>query len=61
VMRERVENVVNPGYCINNIEELEVMKRDLESMDGPICFSNIEVLSFVDDVDWIHSRARLEA
>ena len=52
VMRERIEKVANPRYCINNIEELEVMKRDLETMDGPICFSNIEVLSFADDVDW---------
>jgi len=59
VMRERVEKLANPGYCINNIEELEVLRKDLESMDGPICFSNIEVLSFADDVDWDTFKAKV--
>jgi len=36
-----------------------VMRRDLESMDGPICFSNIEVLSFADDVDWDTFKAKV--
>jgi hypothetical protein len=52
VMRDLVEEVSNPGYCINNVDDLEVAKRDLESMDGSINFNNIDVLEFAEDVDW---------
>jgi hypothetical protein len=52
VMRDFVDKASNPGYSINNIEDLEVVKRDLETMDGPVSFNNIDVLEFADDVDW---------
>ena len=51
-MRDLVEEVSNPGYSINNVDDLEVAKRDLESMDRISSFNNIDVLEFADDVDW---------
>jgi len=52
VMRAYVGRDMPVSYLVQNIETLSVSKNDLESMDGPISFMNIEVLEFLDDVDW---------
>jgi len=38
-----------PSYHLENLEHLSVSRGDLESIDGPIIFSGIEVLEFEDD------------
>jgi hypothetical protein len=59
-MRAYVEKDIPKSYKIQNIEKLPVTKIDLESMDGKIIFSNIEVLEFMDDVDWPTFRDHVE-
>lgn len=51
-MRDLVGAADAPTYHLENQEKLSVSKNDLESLDGPVRFSNIEVLEFEDDVDW---------
>lgn len=52
VMRAYVGREIPIVYKIQNIDKLSVSKVDLESMDGPVYFLNIDVLEFMDDVDW---------
>jgi len=47
-------------YNIGNLDELTVSRRDLESMDGPVIFSNIDLLEFAEDVDWQLFKERVE-
>jgi len=47
-------------YNIGNLDELTVSRRDLESMDGPVIFSNIDLLEFAEDVDWPLFKERVE-
>jgi len=49
-----------PSYHLENLEHLSVSRGDLESIDGPIIFSGIEVLEFEDDVDWNVFKAHVE-
>lgn len=59
-MREALKESDRPVYRIENQEDLSVSKRDLESMDGPIIFADIESLEFEDDVDWALFRQHVE-
>jgi hypothetical protein len=59
-MRDLVEAAGAPFYRLMNLEHLSVSRNDLESLDGPIIFSNIETLEFEDDVDWPVFKAHVE-
>lgn len=52
VMREVVDRGTAPSYRIKDLDLLSVSKTDLESVDGPVVFSDIDVLNFEDDVTW---------
>jgi hypothetical protein len=52
VMRESIEKEASPSYRIKDLDMLNVSKTDLESVDGPVIFSDIDMLSFDDDVTW---------
>ena len=52
VMRALVEDVGTTNYRIGNLSSLEVSKKDLESLKGPVMFHNIKSLEFGDDIDW---------
>ena len=52
VMRESIEKGSSPSYRIKDLDMLNVSKTDLESVDGPVIFSDIDMLSFDDDVTW---------
>ncbi|OPY33295.1 MAG: hypothetical protein A4E32_00972 [Methanomassiliicoccales archaeon PtaU1.Bin124] len=60
VMREYVEREIPKPYKICNIDNLPVTKIDLESMDGKVIFQNIDVLEFMEDVDWATVKERVE-
>lgn len=47
-------------YQIANLDRLSVSKNDLESTDGVVSFTNIDVLEFEDDVDWKTFNSRVE-
>lgn len=51
-MNDLIKAAQAPSYRLENLEHLSVSRSDLESMDRPIIFSDIEVLEFEDDVDW---------
>lgn len=59
-MKDLVEAAQGPSYHLQDLEHLTVSRSDLESMDGPIIFSDIEVLEFEDDVDWNAFKAHVE-
>jgi hypothetical protein len=59
-MRNLVDSAAAPIYSLENIEHLSVTRNDLESLDGPINFFNIEVLEFEEDVDWSVFKAHVE-
>jgi hypothetical protein len=52
VMREVVDRGASPSYRLKDLDMLSVSKTDLESVDGPVIFSDIELLNFEDDVTW---------
>ncbi len=52
VMREVVDKGASPSYRIKDLDMLNVSKTDLESVDGPVIFSDIDMLNFEDDVTW---------
>lgn len=52
VMREIVDRGNLPSYRIKDIDMLSVSKTDLESVGGPVIFSDIDLLNFEDDVTW---------
>jgi hypothetical protein len=60
VMRAYLDKDLPISYLIQNIDKLTVSKVDLESMDGPIHFMNIDVLEFMEDVDWTVFKAHVE-
>lgn len=47
-------------YKIQNIDTLSVSRNDLNTMDGPVIFLNIDVLEFEDDVDWTSFKDHVE-
>jgi hypothetical protein len=51
-MREVVDRGASPSYRIKDLDMLSVSKIDLESVDGPVIFSDIDMLNFEDDVTW---------
>ena len=59
-MNDLVQAAQAPSYHLENLEHLSVSRSDLESIDGPIIFSGIEVLEFEDDVDWNVFKAHVE-
>lgn len=59
-MNDLVKAAQAPSYHLENLEHLSVSRSDLESIDGPIIFSGIEVLEFEDDVDWNVFKAHVE-
>jgi len=61
VMKEFVEGVSGkPVYRISDQPAITVSKNDLESTDGVVSFSDIEMLEFEDDVDWETFRNRVD-
>ena len=52
VMRDAVDKEAPPSYRIKDLDMLNVSKTDLESVDGPVIFSDIDMLNFEDDVTW---------
>jgi hypothetical protein len=52
VMRALVEEISTANYRIGNLASLQVAKKDLESLKGPVMFHNIKMLEFADDIDW---------
>lgn len=61
VMREVVDKEISPSYRIKDLDMLNVSKTDLESVDGPVIFSDIELLNFEDDVTWPVFNEHVEA
>jgi hypothetical protein len=61
VMKEFVEGSSGkPTYHISDQPALTVSKNDLESTDGVVSFSDIQMLEFDDDVDWETFRTRVD-
>jgi hypothetical protein len=60
IMQAVLQQGARPIYRIGNLDELSVSKRDLESMDGPVIFSNIDSLEFEGDVEWQLFKERVE-
>jgi hypothetical protein len=52
VMRALVEDVSTTNYRIGNLTNLQVSRKDLESLKGPVLFHNIKTLEFAEDIDW---------
>jgi hypothetical protein len=59
-MNDLIKAAQAPTYHLENLDHLSVSRSDLESIDGPITFSDIEVLEFEDDVDWNVFKAHVE-
>ncbi len=48
-------------YKIENMkEEVIVSKNELESLEKPVIFKNIKVLTFTEDIDWPTFRDYVE-
>lgn len=52
VMRALLEESTNENYTIENLKELSVSRRDLESIDGLVSFIGIKNLVMEDDITW---------
>lgn len=52
VMRALVEDISTTNYRIGNLSALQVTKKDLESLKGPVMLHNIKTLEIADDIDW---------
>jgi hypothetical protein len=52
VMRALVEEISTVNYRIGNLGSLQVTRKDLESLKGPVMFHNIKALEFTDDIDF---------
>ncbi len=52
IMRALIDDVGTTNYRIGNLSSLNVSRKDLESLKGPVLFHNIKLLEFTDDVDW---------
>ena len=52
VMRIFLEETDEKLYRIENMDELTLTKSELESVGGPIEFSDIKTLTISKDVDW---------
>lgn len=61
VMMNLVDEERKPSYRIGNLEDLSVSKTDLESMDAPVVFANIETLEFESDIDWPVFKAQVQS
>ena len=61
VMREVVDKEAGPSYRLKDLDTLSVSKTDLESVDGPVVFSDIRLLNFENDVTWPVFNKHVEA
>jgi hypothetical protein len=52
VMRALVEELGTTNYRIGGLPSLQVARKDLESLKGPVLFYDIKSLEFADDIDW---------
>ena len=52
VMRIFLEETDEKRFTVEGIDELTLTREELESVDGPIAFSNVKVLTIKDDIDW---------
>lgn len=52
VMRALIDDVGTTNYRIGNLSSLNVSRKDLESLKGPVLFHNIKLLEFTEDIDW---------
>ncbi len=61
VMRDYVDaSSGKPAYHISDLAQLTVSKNDLESVDGLVSFSDVDMLEFADDVDWEIFKTKVE-
>ncbi len=47
-----LEKDQGPIYRIGNMEDISIDRNDLESIDGVVIISNVERLTFEQDVEW---------
>lgn len=52
VMRALVDETSTRTYHIGDLTDLSVSKKDLDSLEGMVIFSNIKTLEFEDKIDW---------
>jgi hypothetical protein len=52
IMRALVDDVSVRTYHIGDLVELKVSRKDLDSLEGSVIFSNIKTLEFEDKIDW---------
>ncbi len=52
VMRIFLEETSEKVFRVENLDELTINKKELESVGGPIGFSGIKTLTISKDVDW---------
>jgi len=61
VMKDFVEDSSGkPIYRITDLAQLTVSKNDLESIDGQVSFSDIQMLEFADDVNWEIFKTKID-
>jgi hypothetical protein len=60
VMRGVIDKEASPSYRIKDLDMLTVSKTDLESVDGPVIFEDIRMLTFDDDVTWLVFNGHVE-
>jgi hypothetical protein len=51
-MRALLDAAGVPVYTIGNLDMLSVSKSDLDSVEGYVVLTSIDMLEFEDDVDW---------
>jgi hypothetical protein len=59
-MKDLVDRAIGPSYRIADLDLLSVSRSDLESMDRPVVFADIDVLEFENDVDWTIFKDHVE-
>jgi hypothetical protein len=52
VMRIFLEETTEKVFRIEGLDELTLTKAELESVGGPISFSDVKILTIAKDVDW---------
>ncbi|MBI0584155.1 MAG: hypothetical protein ISF22_08000 [Methanomassiliicoccus sp.] len=51
-MRSLINETSGPSYRIGDVNALVVSRTDLESLDGPVTLTDIDMLEFDESVDW---------
>jgi len=60
-MRALLEKDQGPIYRIGNMEDISINRTDLESLDGVVIISNVDSLTFEQDVDWPLFQKRIKS